>query len=60
MFLLCSVNFDLYFLIPAVIAQSFSPTAELEIPPGIPTIESKPEIETHSVTEKAKISKCSI
>ena len=28
---------DLYFLIPAVIAQIFSPTAEIVIPIGIPT-----------------------
>ena len=37
---------DLYFLIPAVIAQIFNPTAELVIPKGTPTTESNAEIET--------------
>ena len=35
---------DLYFLIPAVIAQSFNPIAELVIPKGIPTKEAKAEM----------------
>ena len=40
---------DLYFLILAVIAQIFYPTAELAIPIGIPANEAKAEIETHPV-----------
>ena len=40
---------DLYFLIPAVIAQIFNSIAELMIPIGIPTKEPKAEIETHPV-----------
>ena len=49
---------DLYFLIPAVIAKNFNPTAELVIPIGIPTKEAKVKIETHPVTAEAKTSKC--
>ena len=56
LFLLCFILFflitDLCFLIPAVIAQKFNPTA-------IPK-EAKPENETHPVTAEAKVSKCSI
>ena len=37
---------NLYFLIPAVIAQIFNPTTEIAIPIGILTKESKAEIET--------------
>ena len=44
---------DIYFLIPAVIAQIFNPIAEVTIPIGIPTKEVKEEIETHPVTRKA-------
>ena len=51
---------DLHFLIFAVIAQSFNPTAELLMPIEISAKESKSEIETHPVTAEAKISKCSI
>ena len=51
---------DLYFLIPAVIAQIFNPITELVIPIGIPTKEAKAEIETHPVIVEAKIRKCSI
>ena len=36
---------DLYFLVPAVIAQIFNPIAELVIPIGIPSKEAKTEIE---------------
>ena len=36
---------DLYFLIPAAVAQIFNPIAELVIPIGIPIKESKAEIE---------------
>ena len=42
---------DLYFLIPAVITETFVVIAELAISTGIP-------IETHPVTVVAKISKC--
>ena len=35
---------DLYFLIPAVVAQIFNPIAELIIPVGIPIKEGKAEI----------------
>ena len=41
--------FDLYFLIPAVIAQIFNPFAERLIPLGIPTKEVKAKMETHPV-----------
>ena len=37
---------DLYFLIPAVIAQSYNPIAELVIPIEILTKEAKVEIES--------------
>ena len=40
----------LYFLNPADIAQTFNPTAELVIAIGIPNIEAKAKIETHTVT----------
>ena len=49
---------DLYFLIPAVIAQIFIPTAELAIPTGTQTNEANPEIQTQLVIVEAKISKC--
>ena len=45
---------DLYFLILPVIAQIFSPIAELVIPTGIPTKEKKAEIETHPIIVEAK------
>ena len=51
---------DLYFLIHAVIAQIFNPIAELVIPIGIPTKETKAEIEIHPATAEAKIRKHSI
>ena len=47
---------DLHFLVPAVIAQIFNPTANT----GIPTKEAKAEIETHSVTVDATIRRFSI
>ena len=50
---------DLYFLIPAVITQIFNSIVELVIPMGIPA-EAKAEMETHPLTVKIKISKCSI
>ena len=49
---------DLYFLIPAVIAQCFIPTAELVIPIGTQTNEANAEIETQPVIVGTKISKC--
>ena len=51
---------NLYFLIPAVIAQSFVAAAELVILVGISTKEAKAEMETHPVTAEAKIGKCSV
>ena len=48
---------DLYFLIPAVIAQIFNPIAEIVIPIEIPSKEADTKIEIHRVT---KIRKCSI
>ena len=40
---------DLYFLIPAAIAQIFNPIAELANPIGIPSREANIEIEIHPV-----------
>ena len=60
MLLLFLLITDLYFLIPAVIAQIFNPIAELVIPTGIPSKEAKAEIEKYPVIEEAKIRKCSI
>ena len=51
---------DLYFLIPAVIAQIFHKIAELVIPTGIPTKEAKIEMETHPLIVVNTISKRSI
>ena len=51
---------DLYFLISAVIAQTFNPIEELVISRGISTNESKEEMETHSAIVEPKIRKCSI
>ena len=48
-FLFFSLIIDSYFLIPAVIAQTFNPIAELLIPIGIPIKEAKAEIEIHPV-----------
>ena len=50
---------DLYFLIPAMIAQMFIPTAELVIPTGTQTNEANAEIETQSTTVEDRISKFS-
>ena len=46
---------DLYFLIPAVIAQMFNLILELITPIEIPIKEAKAEIETHSVIVEAKV-----
>ena len=51
---------DLYFLIPAVIAQIFHKIAELVIPTGIPTKEANIEMETRPVTVVDTISKKSV
>ena len=51
---------NLYFLIPAVIAQIFNRIMELITPIAIPTKETKAEMETHLVTVEPKITKCSI
>ena len=50
---------DLYFLIPAAIAQIFNPVAELVIPIEIPMKEAKAEIKIHPLIVEAKIRKCS-
>ena len=49
---------DSCFLIPAVITQSFNPTAELIFPKGIPITEAKAEIKAKPVIVEAKIIKC--
>ena len=51
---------DFYFLILPVIAQIFSPIAELVIPIGIPTKKTKAEKETHPEFEEDKKRKCSL
>ena len=51
---------DLYFLIPAAIAQIFHKIAELVIPTGIPTKEANIGMETHPVTVVDTISKKSV
>ena len=48
---------DLYFLTPAVIAQTFNPIAKLVITTGISTKEAKAEMETHPVIVEPKITK---
>ena len=47
---------ELYFLIPAVITQTFNPIIERTIPIGIPTKEEKAEMETHPVIVEITIS----
>ena len=51
---------DLYFLIPAVIAQMFILTPKLVIPTGVQNNEANAENETQPVTVEARISTCSI
>ena len=51
---------DIFFLIPAVIAQVFNLIAELVNPIRVLSKEAKAEIEIHSVTVEAEIRKCSI
>ena len=43
------------FLIPAVNAQVYNPTAKLAIPIGIPTNKAKAEIETHPMITETKM-----
>ena len=50
---------DSHFVITAVIAQMFIPTAELVIPIAIQTNQANAEIETQPVTVQARISKVS-
>ena len=59
MFFLFFYIIRLYFLIPAVTAQIFNPTAELAVPTGTPTNEPNAEIKTQPLTEEAKTRKCS-
>ena len=51
---------DLYFLIPAAIAQVLNPIAELIIPIGIIIKEAKAGIEPYPVNVEAKLRNCSI
>ena len=60
MLFFCFWILDLYLLVAAVIAQTFDPIAELVIPIGMPSEETRAEIEINPVTAKAKIRKCSI
>ena len=57
----CSFYFfliiDLYFLIPAVIAQISNPTEELVVHNGIPIKDAKAKMETHPVIAEYTISK---
>ena len=55
-----SLIIDLYFLIPAVITQIFSPIVELAINIGIPTKDAKTEMEMHPVIIEIAISEWSI
>ena len=50
---------DKYFLIPAVFAKVFIPTAELIMLTAIQTNEANAKIETLLVSIEAKIRKCS-
>ena len=45
---------ELYFFIPAAIAQIFNPIAELVIPIGILSKKAKAEIQIHPVTVEPK------
>ena len=49
---------DLYFLTPALVAQSFISTAKLVMPTGTQSNEANAEIETKLVIIETKISKC--
>ena len=60
MLLFLFLIFDIYFLIPPVIANIFNPIVELAIPIGIPSKEAKGEVEIYPVIVEAKTRKCSI
>ena len=47
---------ELYFLISAVITQTFNPIVELAVPTGILVTEAKAEMETDTVILKIAIS----
>ena len=51
---------DLYFLITVAIALIYNPIAELIIPIGIPSKETKSEIEINPVIIEAKITNSSV
>ena len=59
-FLFFFVIIDLYLILPAVIALVFNPIAELIIPVGISTKETKQEIEINPVAAEAKTRTCSM
>ena len=59
-FFLFLLIIDLYFLIPAIIAQIFNHIAGLVISIRIPIKEAKSEMEIYPVTVEAKIRKCSL
>ena len=59
-FLFFFLIIELYFLIPAAIAQIFNPIAKLVIPIGITNKEAKAEIEMHPINAEAKIRQCLI
>ena len=50
---------DLYFLIPEIIAQIFSPNVELVITTATLTNEANAEIEMQPLNAETKIRKCS-
>ena len=54
-FFLFLLIIELYFLIPAVITQTFNPIVELAMPTGI-LVKAKAEMETHTVILKIAIS----
>ena len=60
MLLFLFLIFDIYFLIPPVIANIFNPIAELAIPIGIPSKEAKREVKIYPVIVEAKTRNCSI
>ena len=60
MFLFVFLIIDLYFLIPAVIAQTFNPVAESVVLIGKLIKEAKVKMERHPVIVKAKIRNWSI
>ena len=59
-FFLFLLIIDLYFLIPAIIAQIFNHIAGLVISIRIPIKEAKSEMEIYPVIVEAKIRKCSL